>query len=339
MKKFLIKISYTLLPVLLIALGGVTYFSLALAPEFTGDIGRLAMIPFGQEYDTELEKSNKMHEEIFTTITDVHELKNIKADVLTIGDSFSERGIYGYQNYLSAHGVKVVNCDRYMYYNPVSYAYEVMDLGYIDSTNTDVLVVQVVERLFEGFMEDFNPRKQLPTIPTKNAKRKKKSPNTWSLSRWRDYLMYRMGRVSMPVSHVELDAGFFSGNDSSSLYIYREDIAATGIKNENRIKEVYRTLLDKANEKHIHLILMVAVDKLDLYQHHITDNTFTLKTVNEDIYRILEGDPHLLLTKDCLVPLIERGEKDIFLYNDSHWSYKAAEVVGDKLYDMISKGP
>ena len=38
-----------------------------------------------------------------------------------------------------------------------------------------------------------------------------------------------------------------------------------------------------------------------------------------------------MLCKYLLTPLLEKGEKDVFLFDDSHWSVKAAEVVGTEL--------
>ena len=35
--------------------------------------------------------------------------------------------------------------------------------------------------------------------------------------------------------------------------------------------------------------------------------------------------------KRHLLPLIERGEKDVFMFNDSHWSYKASSLIAHEL--------
>ena len=46
---------------------------------------------------------------------------------------------------------------------------------------------------------------------------------------------------------------------------------------------------------------------------------------------VLGDIPEVMLSKYYLQPLLEKGEKDVFLFNNSHWSYKAAEVVGKEL--------
>ena len=85
-------------------------------------------------------------------------------------------------------------------------------------------------------------------------------------------------------------------------------------------------------EKGIKFIFMVAVDKYDLYQNEIVENPYPKKRVMEDIDRIIGNSPHLLLSKKFLLPLIEKGEKDVFLFNDTHWSYKASRVIADEIY-------
>lgn len=67
MKKFLIKISYTVLPVWSIIVGLVLYISIYATPRMTGDIGRLALIPFGHSYNATLEK-NIIKDTLYSTI-------------------------------------------------------------------------------------------------------------------------------------------------------------------------------------------------------------------------------------------------------------------------------
>ena len=32
-----------------------------------------------------------------------------------------------------------------------------------------------------------------------------------------------------------------------------------------------------------------------------------------------------------VLPLLEKGEKDVFLFDNTHWSYKGSEAVGKEL--------
>ncbi len=335
MKKFLKKITYTLLPVWLLAVAGVCYFTLIICPNVTGDIGRLAFIPFGHEYDDNLEK-NFPEEQVFTTVFDIDELRNAQCDVITIGDSFSERGRDGYQNYLALKGLKVVNAGRYLYYSPVTFAYEMMDLGVIDSTNASVLIVECVERAFDEFFTGFNPKKEL-VAASKGKEKLVGSPNEWSLLRVRDFIVYNSGLMTPPIIKKQLNRDFFTSDHPSTLYFYVDDIKTINMSESHipTIRSTYQALLDKAREKHLTLVLLVPVDKYDLYQQYIVDNPYPEKATNEKIKSIFNNDPHIVIAKDVLQPMVDRGEQDVYLYNDTHWSYKAAQVVADEVYERL----
>ena len=211
-----------------------------------------------------------------------------------------------------------------------------MDLGVIDSTNASVIIVECVERAFDEFFTGFDPKTEL----VEAAKGKDKLvgyPNEWSLLRVRDFVVYNSGLMTPPIIKKQLNRDFFTSDHPSTLYFYVDDIKTIYISRSHypTIKSTYQSLLDKAEEKGLTMILLVAVDKYDLYQHYIIDNPYAEKLVNEAIMSILDNDTHIVLAKDVLQPLVDRGEKDVYLYNDTHWSYKAARVVADEVYDRI----
>ena len=334
MKKFLIKLSYTVLPVFLLLFGLTAYVTLNVLPKATGDLGHLALIPF----DCNEDDPNEMKELLFKSINHSDSLKDVHADVLTVGDSFSRMGRIGYQNYLAAQGVSVVNCTRELYENPFQYAYNILDMGLVDSTNISVLVVQIGERELVSRSEEFDVDKvdmnELDPEPLSISSGG--NPNAWSLLRARDYLMYRLNWS--PVYQVTLDRDYFVGKEPRSLYFYCADITnGLNIDAASKVKllEVYQILTRKAEERGIALLLMLPVDKYDMYQDHIVDNPYPRKTYFEDAREIFGDTPHVLLCKDLLKPLIEKGEKDVFLFDDSHWSIKASEIVGKELSQRV----
>lgn len=333
MKKFLIKLSYTVLPVFLLLFGLVAYVTLYISPRTTGDLGHLAYIPF----DCQEDAPGEMEELLFEDIRQTDSLRHIHADVLTVGDSFSRMGRLGYQNYLAAQGVSVVNCTRELYESPFQYAYNILDRGLVDSTNISVLVVQVGERDLVSRSEEFDVNKvdihELDPEPPSNGGG---SANDWSLLRARDFLMYRLHWS--PVYKVTLDKDYFNSKEPRSLYFYCADIT-NGVNiddaSKQKVQEVFQILTKKAEERGITLLLMIPVDKYDMYQDHIVDNPYPRKTYVEDAHEIFGDTPNVLLCKYLLTPLIENGEKDVFLFDDSHWSIKSAEIVGKELSKRI----
>lgn len=336
MKKFLIKLSYTVLPVFILLFGLTAYLNLYIRPQATGDLGRLAFVIIGQEYGQRIEQ-NELTDTFFNKVRETEDLRNIHVNVLTIGDSFSQQEHAGYQNYMAQEGVTVANTRRDLYDNPIQYAWNLLDAGIVDSTNIDVMVVEVGERDFSLRIDNFRTDKVEvgePDMPDEGGEENVWDIRQWSLLRTRDFLMYRYAGRN-PVYEAELNRDFFSSKDPRKLYFYCADIL-NGLTIEEsvrpKVKEVFNLLTTKARERGIALILMIPVDKYDLYQDYIVNNPYGHpKRVNEDVRELLGDIPEVMLCKYTLQPLLENGEKDVFLFDNSHWSYKGSEAVGKEL--------
>lgn len=336
MKKFLIKLSYTVLPVFLILFGLTAYLNLCIRPQSTGDLGRLAFIIIGEEYGQRIEE-NELTDTLFNKVRATEDLRNIHVNVLTIGDSFSQQEHAGYQNYMAQEGLTVANTRRDLYDNPIQYAWNLLDTGVVDSTNIDVMVVEVGERDFSFRIDNFRTDKVEvgePDIPSQGGEENVWDIRKWSLLRTRDFLMYRYAGRN-PVYEVQLDRDFFTSNEPRKLYFYCADVL-NGLSIDEpirpKIKEVFDLLTNKAHERGFAFILMLPVDKYDLYQDYIVDNPYGHpKRINEEVRELLGDIPEVMLCKYALQPLLENGEKDVFLFDNSHWSYKGSQAVGKEL--------
>ena len=110
MRKFLINISYTVLPVWLFFVGMAIY--LWVINDNSGDLMRLGLINSGPEY-TDSIRSALLPEVYYSSQDDERLLRRDTCGVLVIGDSFSHGGGVGkqgdYVNYLAHEsGRKVV---------------------------------------------------------------------------------------------------------------------------------------------------------------------------------------------------------------------------------------
>lgn len=331
MKKFLVKLSYTVLPLWLLLVGSVLYISLYVSPRISGDLGALACLPFGHDYDERI-SAHTPQDTLFQTIDTAEDLQHVRADVLTIGDSFSQQGIGSYQNYLAHSGLSVANCSWKLFSSPLQYAYNMLERGLLDSTRVKVIVVETAERLFETEVMNFMPGRAVTARPQGGGER-----NEWSLARARDMLLYRIG-MNTAVCKARLREELFSSDDPSALYFYYDDIGnGTSLSPAGAAKAraVQAALREKAVERGLGLIWMIATDKYTVYQDFIVDNQFPRKTVIDDIDLALGRSPDLLLTKHLLLPMVVRGEKDIYLFNDSHWSYKATQALARELRKIM----
>ena len=229
MKRFLIKLSYTMLPVFLLLFGLTAYLNLYIRPQATGDLGRLAFIIIGEDYGQRIEQ-HELKDTLFNKVRETEDLRNIHVNVLTIGDSFSQQEHAGYQNYMVQEGVTVANMRRDLYDNPIQYAWNLLDAGVIDSTNIDVMVVEVGERDFSLRINSFSTDKVEvgePDLPDEGGEENVWDIRQWSLLRTRDFLLYRYARRN-PDYEPELDRAHFTSNETRRRYFYRADIMYGG---------------------------------------------------------------------------------------------------------------
>lgn len=344
MKKFLIRLSYTVFPLWVFAVGAVVYYALAIAPNMQDDMGRLGKMPTRWYYEKPVDSIPQ--DTLFTSIKHLEELKKVHTDVLVCGDSFSQQMPYGYVNYLAHHGVDVVNAApvRVIEMNPFQLAWDVMNLVEVDSTNAQTLIIESVERALETriLAVDFqnNALKELEESP-------KGSTGDWSIMEMKNWLslrvkslLFRMtGRKipHLPVLQLPMSQALFSGTHGTDLYVYCDDVNTFSIEDSvsMKVKTNIDTFFVKAQEKHLNLIILVCPDKYDMYQEYIVKNPFPPKTVNEDFRRLVGDNPNVVIGKELLLQHLHAGEKDLYYWDDTHWSYKSAKIVADTLNERI----
>ena len=332
MRKFIIRFFAVLGPIYLVSL----FYAFYIRPNLTGDLGRLGQIPFGKEYERNLQKKYlpTLRVDNFSGNESSH------YNVVTIGDSFSQQGISGYQNYLaSLENNNVLNIERCSKdISPEQFAVDLLNSAFFTKLNPRVVIVQSIERHFIFRLRDLN-------FKSNNQDNKQSITNTGqpTEAKPRTFLesMTSWIRLSCdyqdPVKEVTLKCDFFNSRDKSNkLYFYADDLLFPNISKSDidkakfnlvRLKDVFKSL-------HIQLIYVVAADKYDIYQSYIVDNKFP-ENISLNYFADFESDPFYLNTKKILLPLIQNKIEDVYLLNDSHWSYKGSKVVANELESRI----
>ena len=137
------------------------------------------------------------------------------------------------------------------------------------------------------------------------------------------------GKMAPHVYRELLNKDFFSTEVSRDLLFYDEDLKYLKYESEENIKLLNNNfnLLAKAlGEKNIKLIFMPAVDKYNLYSPYIISNSYA-KSMFFEYLDTLQKDYIFINSKKILSEQLEKGEKDIFYADDTHWSHKASEVI------------
>ena len=344
MRKFLINISYTVLPVWLFFVGMAVY--LWITNDNSGDLMRLGLINSGPEY-TDSIRSGLLPDVYYSGQESDSLLRQDTCDVLVIGDSFSHGGGVGkqgdYVNYLaheSGRKVVVFTPESPTLSSPMQIAYDVLNLGCIDSTHVKNLVVQEVERYLvdrhSGFVTTHTsfPRVERKQQPSSPAPKSAPSP----LLRVKDFLFYHLLGAN-PIFTVHLSRPVFGGMQPDELYFYREDVELgfdVAPERRERIIDCYRHVIDAARQRGVNLILLIASDKYDLYQDYIIDNPYPPKTLNEDLQQWMASDlDHFVFSKQVLLPYVEQGVKDVYLFNDTHWSPSSSRLIADEIIKKL----
>jgi hypothetical protein len=135
-----------------------------------------------------------------------------------------------------------------------------------------------------------------------------------------------------PIFKHDLKQDCFSHSRySQTLFRYIDDFNFKQTKPEDieKAKENLILLNKKFAEKGIKMIFLIASDKYDVYRPFMTDNSLPIDTTTNGLSNL--SDVCIINTKPMLQEMVRNGEKDVYMVNDTHWSYKASQKVAQKL--------
>jgi hypothetical protein len=141
--------------------------------------------------------------------------------------------------------------------------------------------------------------------------------------------------IDNPVSTTELNINAFSypGGESELLFLEDDLLSIYGTNDMDEAVIKIKDLFQFAKERGTMFIFLACPDKYDMYQNYLVtsskyigDNLNTLDYVSERV-----GISGFFDAKHFLLPNINAGVKDLYYYNDTHWSPKASAIVADSL--------
>ncbi len=329
MKRFIKKLSVFCIPLLVL----VAWYVYVMA-NMTGDLGNLGMIPFGC-YDVGEKPGFIEYYDAFS----IEEAQN--ADIVVLGDSFTNRNVDSYMNYLGyALGKKV--CHLYIANretNICAVANKLIDNELLP--NCKVFILESAERTAVMRLSNcFNDAK----ITFKE--RSEDSPNRFNVSKYLNLnklssLIKLKLNIDNPVKKLQLDGDFFTNRYSDKLYFYvskTDDDGDLWYRKYNaqdyaKAKSNLLKLRDKAVANGIDFYFLMPSDKFDMYYDHIIDNPYPENPVFDCFSDI--DTTWYLSGKQILMPYLRDGVKDIYMVNDTHWSRISAKIIGERLARLI----
>lgn len=287
-------------------------------------------------------------------IVDFNNNQYKKTDILTMGDSFSfgmgEGRNHFYQDYIAtACNARVANLfpypteDAVKYFSPLSNLLQLYNSGLLDEIKPKYVLIESVERYcIQRYSHPYDftmtaPKEKLvKTFTNRKYTFDYLPPVSFMNSGNFKYLYYsfryrfsdKAVDKSSSVVYRKLTRPLFSANDDHILFLY-EDVVNAQLVNDQSVAALNDNLNKTAEllaKKHIKLIFMPIVDKYDLYSDYIADNPYPKSRFFETL-RPLPKRYLFIDTKRILKEEVDKGVRDIFYPDESHWSYKAPEKI------------
>jgi hypothetical protein len=342
MKQIIRKTAVFVLPFLFLYVITLLFYGNAIS---SPDLLRVGYFPVFEEYREVFQKEfdNKV---CFYTVS---EDKVKKSKILTIGDSFSEQSSFGYKNYL-AEKYSVLHVDRFIASNQIQTLYQFLNSGFFEEHKVEYVILENVER---GFVANLN---EMDTLKMKmKPQLKKQLINQRPVMKKGDKSFFSRETIIFPFSmfrfyvdenylsneniyNVTLKTDEFFSNSSNKLLFFLEDVSRLELNNNlteiKKLNDVLNDLSKKLWSKKVKLIVLPAPDKYDLYYDYIADKTNFPKPLFFQYLGSLKKEYIYIDSKKSLSSKL-KSEKDIYFYDDTHWSPVGARIIANEIEGII----
>lgn len=343
MRKFIFKTGFFVVPFIFLYVMTSLFYSSSESP----DLLRLGCIP-----NVFKEYRNVFHDEfkreIYFDKFSIRKKKRKK--ILTIGDSFSEQGNYGYKNYL-AEKYGVLHIDRFISKNQIQTLYGLLNGDFFEKQNIEYVILEHVERNFASNAKNIDSSKIMMTSQLDDLVRnhrftegnnadsffsKKTLQFPFSMLQYYFSQNYLSNRF---VYNVVLNRNdLFSINQSNLLFVYRDLTCLEGnndLAGVQKLNNVLNDLSNKLRGKKVKLIVLPAPDKYDLYYDYIADKSKFPRPLFFNHLNALKKEYIYIDSKKILSAQLET-KKDIYFYDDTHWSPVASKIITDEIEKVIN---
>lgn len=344
MRSFILRTALFVLPFMLLYVVNVTAYR-----QDEGDLVRLGYL-YGDRSPKSAIAAPFTLSTAYTLLSAVDTSTSAAFDVMTIGDSFSGQDSLGYKNFMAHQGVSVLHVDRSLAGpDPVQRLVELLNSGFFDRIQVGAVVLQTAERLFVQRCEHIDFAKTVALDSLFDAMPGPDMEKTGTRIRFFSNAMLKIPWTNWEYRHTDKPADsqtyrvattsneLFT-NGPKELLFFEDDLKAVPLKNDtakiaacNRNLEEIARLLAKRSIK---LIVLVSPDKYDLYYPYIVDKATYKEPKFFPYYNKL---PKSYANLDAFGPLSAQLPvvKDVYYYDDTHWSPATAKWVGEQLAAMV----
>lgn len=276
---------------------------------------------------------------------------NDSYDFLSIGDSFSAQKEAGYQNRLAYENKSLLHVDfALLGMNPIQALSELANGDFFDKVKPQYIILETVQRHAVSRCKelDLNESTFFDDIQDKitDVNLRDAEPRQFSFFS-RDMLYPLILNISYlfednlnlsDVYKVDTTQYLFSMKKKNLLF-YRKDYQniseSNDFDNARMVVDTINALSDRLAKKGITLIFIIAPDKYTAYYPYLFKKEKYGEPLFFNNYEKLDKRYIDIPAYSILTDAIKRGEKDIYFYEDTHWSPIAAKYVAQEIMSRI----
>lgn len=349
MKKFILRVAIFLSPVLLAFAVTESLFTTD-----KGDLLKVGYIADIIPYDrAEIFKDEFNREKFFTHFSELDFSKKQKFKTLVIGDSFSEQGNFGFTNYLAESTANpLIYLDRNLHDNPIQTLVGIINGDLLDSIKIDYIVLQSVERTLATRTE-IDESAILSIDSLNKVKEALKSAVPIGSNEVDKLFSDRMLKfTTINLGYPFDDNAFYSETyivktkdtlfsvDNNNLLFFFDDLRSIEENSKPKIVETLNTQLNsisaKLAEKGIKLIVLISPDKYSIYYDEIIGKEKYPKPEFFEMFNSLPKNYQFVKSEEILKKAI-KDQKDLYFYDDTHWSPFAAKIITKEIETLIKE--
>ncbi|MCO6481151.1 MAG: hypothetical protein J5I62_00010 [Flavobacteriales bacterium] len=272
-----------------------------------------------------------------------------KADVLIIGDSFSDQENYGYDNYL-AESVNVLHLGRALSGNQMETLHGLINGGFFDREPVRYVVLECVERDFVRIGREMDTTRVIDraALDSMWERQVRKKPNLgykfFSSTTYKfpyEFIRYltRHDYLSNGQTYnVDLTTDTLFSNGLDKLFFFHQDLDNTDLNNDGTavqgLNDALNKLAHKLHDRGTGLIVLVAPDKYDAYYEFIREKQRFPRPLFFTLMDPLPKD-YLYVDSKSLVTAGMGRHTDVYFPGDTHWSPFASVAVARAIADMV----
>lgn len=244
--------------------------------------------------------------------------------------------------------------DFFLTENPLATLISLSNANFFDSIKIDYVLLQSVERAVTGRVENINLQSKLSLDSLRewaiDEKSRRKTSSNNSTDQFFSSNIIKVPLVNIlykftPKPHwsstikLPLTAPLFSDSENhSTLLFYENDLTLREQNNDivkiTKLNNILNNINGKLKQKNIELIFLPSPDKYTIYYSFLSSKQglpaplfFEQFSALTKQYLYLDSHQHL----QKLLP----ASKDLYYYDDTHWSPFAAESIAEELIKLI----